>query len=343
VPIEHINALVSRDARQVYRSTNGGSTGGTVTSYWGFVADSRTAFVAPLAFSKSSPSTVYLASDNLHKSTNSGGSFTNDAYSSATNYIEMQNKTAIALAVSPLNANKVYVSTSPFAQSDNDVNHIIINGQPNILRTTTGGTPFTSIKNNLPNRFVTDIAISPTNDDSVFVTLGGFGTAHVYVTGNGGASWSPLGGIGGSGRVNAVLPDVPFNAIVFDPINSNIIYAGCDFGVFVSSDRGNSWIDFSTGFADATLVMDLQITSDNKIVAATHGKGVFRSDLFSGSTLPVRLINFGGSNAGAFNQLRWTVSEELDLERYELQRSVDGMSYQTIKTVMPRNSQSEST
>ncbi len=346
-PSNHNNVLVSRDARQVYRSTNGGGTGGSVTSYWGFVADSRTAFVAPLAFSEAAPATVYQGSDNIHKSTNSGASFSNDTYSSATSYIEAQHKTAIALATSYSNVNKVYVSTSNFAQSDNDVNDIIITGQPNILRTTTGGTPFTSIKGNLPDRFITDIAVSPTHDDSVFVTLGGFGTAHVYVTGDaslGAATvWTPLGGVGSSSRVNTVLPDVPFNAIVFDPVNPKIIYAGCDFGVYVSSDRGVSWQDFNTGFYDATLVMDLQITSDNKIVAATHGKGVFKSDLFTGSTLPVRLLNFGGANAGAVNKLHWTVTQEQDLDRYELQRSTDGVHYQTVKTVTPFNSPIERT
>ena len=342
-PSNHNNILASRDAKQVFRSTDGGSTGGSVTAYWGFSADSRTGFVAPLAFSKSAPATVYLASDNLHKSVNSGGTFTNDAFASATNYIEAQNKTAIALAVSQTNASKVYVSTSPFAQMDNDVSGLIITGQPNILRTTTGGTPFVSIKSTLPNRFVTDIAISPTNDDSVFVTLGGFGTAHVYVTGNGGTSWTALGGIGSSGRINAVLPDVPFNAIVFDPVDSKIIYAGCDFGVYVSSDRGATWIDFSTGFTDATLVMDLQITSDNKIVAATHGKGVFRSDLFTGSTtLPVRLLDFGGTNAGDKNKIHWTVSQEQDLQQYELERSTDGVNFQKVATIAARNSQIES-
>jgi hypothetical protein len=350
-PSNHNNILASRDAKQVYRSTNGGGTGGAVTNYWGFQADSRTAFVAPLAFSKSTPTTVYLASDNLHKSTNSGGTFSNDptaaSAGTATNYIEAQHKTAITLAVSVTNANKVYVSTSPFAQSDNDVNNIIITGQPNILRTTTGATPFNSIKGNLPDRFVMDIAISPTNDDSVFVVLGGFGTAHVYVTGNASAgaatNWVALGGIGGSGRINSVLPDVPFNAIVFDPTNSNIIYAGCDFGVYVSSDRGNSWIDYSTGFTDAVLVMDLQITSDNKIVAATHGKGAFKSDLFNGSTLPVRLIDFGGSNNGDNNELHWKVSQEQDLLQYELERSTDGIHYQKVATIIAQNSQSEKT
>lgn len=347
-PFNHNNMLASRDAKQVFRSTDGGTSGGAVTNYWGFDADSRTGFVAPLAFSRSTSGVVYLASDNLHKSTNSGGTFTNDPTAAnantAINYIEARNKTAIALAVSRTDANKVYVSTSNFAQEDNDDNHIIITGQPNLLRTTTGGTPFTSIKGTLPDRFVTDIAISPTNDDSVFVTLGGFGTAHVYVTGNGGTTWTPLGGIGGSGRINATLPDVPFNAIVFDPVDSKIIYAGCDFGVYVSSDRGATWLDYSTGFSDATLVMDLQISSDNKLIAATHGKGAFRSDLFTGSTvLPVRLLEFNGENNGDKNKLTWKVSQEQDLSGYQLQRSSDGMNYQTIATVSSRNSSTQTT
>lgn len=346
-PSNHNNILASRDAKQVFRSTDGGTSGSSVTSYWGFVADSRTGFVAPLAFSKSTPATVYLASDNLHKSTNSGGTFSNDTYSSATNYIEAQNKTAIALAVAPTDANRVYISTSPFAQMDNDVSGLIITGQPNLLRTTNGATPFTSIKNNLPDRFVTDIAVSPTNADSVIVTLGGFGTAHVYITGNANAAsptWVALGGIGGSGRTNAVLPDVPFNAIVFDPLDSKIIYAGCDFGVYVSSDRGASWVDYSTGFSDATLVMDLQISSNNKLIAATHGKGVFRSDLFTGSTvLPVRLIEFSGTNNGTVNNLQWTVTEEQGLSHYELERSIDGVNYQRVARITPRNSQIETT
>ena len=347
-PSNHNNMLASRDAKQVFRSTDGGSSGSAVTNYWGFDADSRTAFVAPLAFAKSAPTTVYLASDNLHKSTNSGGTFTNDPTganaSTAINYIEAKNKTAIALAVSPLNANKVYVSTSNFAQADNDVSNIIVTGQPNLLRTTTGATPFTSIKGTLPNRFVTDIAISPTNDDSVFVTLGGFGTAHVYVTGNGGSTWTALGGIGGSGRVNTVLPDVPFNAIVFDPVDSKIIYAGCDFGVYVSSDRGATWLDYSTGFTDATQVFDLQISSDNKLIAATHGKGAYRSDLFTGSTvLPVTLLEFTGENAGDRNKLTWKVAQEMDVDRYQLERSTDGLNYQPVASVGSRNQPGETT
>ncbi len=126
-------------------------------------------------------------------------------------------------------------------------------------------------------------------------------------------------------------------------MNANIIYAGCDFGVYVSADRGATWIDYNDGFWDATLVMDLQISSDNKLIAATHGKGAFRANLFDASTLPVRLLDFSGFNRSNFNELKWVVSQEHDLRNYELERSIDGIHYSRIATKTPNGSNNEIT
>lgn len=333
--------LASRDARAIKRSTNAGSSFTEINnSWWGFEGDSRTAFVAPLAFAPSNGSIVYQASDNLHKSTDAGANFTNNDLGSTgtprttpANYIEQRHKTALAMAVSPTNANKVYISTSPYAQYDNDVNDIYVTGTPNLLRTTTGGTPFTSIKGSLPDRFVMDIAVSRNNDDSVYVVLGGFGTSHVYLTPDGGTTWLSRG---------AGLPDVPFNAILIDPVNQGTIYAGSDFGVYVSPDRGITWYDYNTGFYDATLVMDLQIDANNKLIAATHGKGVFRSDLFTHSTLPVTLREFTGVALQGQNRLQWLVEQEQDFSRYELERSEDGSTFGRIYTAMAQGRSSYS-
>lgn len=333
--------LISRDARAIKRTANGGTSGSELTgSWWGFDGDSRTAFAAPIAFAPTNGSIVYQASDNLHKSTDAGASFSNNTLGSGVpattpnNFVEQRHKTGIALAVSPTNANKVYVSTSPFAQYDNDVNNIYVNGQPNVLKTTTGNTPFTSIKGTLPDRFVMDFAISDNNDDSVYVVLGGFGTSHVYLSPNGGTTWLDRG---------AGLPDVPFNAIVIDPVNESTIYAGCDFGVYVSPDRGATWYDYNTGFYDATLVMDLQIDANKKLIAATHGKGVFRSDLYTHTTLPVTMEQFTGESTVEYNELQWTVSQEYNLNRYELERSDNSTDYSKIATITPRGSYTQTT
>jgi len=320
--------LASNDARGVRRSTTGvAGTYSSVLAQWAFTADDRTAFMAPLGISKSDGNYMYVASDNIHRSTNGGGTWTNTA-SSSTNYIEQQRKTAIALAISPTNRDKIYVSTSNIAQNTTN-DYLWVNGQPNILKSTTPSTtPYTSIKGTLPDRFVMDFAISTNNDDSVYVVLGGFGTSHVYLTPDGGTTWLSRG---------AGLPDVPFNAIVIDPINEGYLYAGCDFGVYVSPDRGASWYDYNTGFWDATLIMDLQIDANNKLIAATHGKGVFRSDLYIHSILPATLTDFTGSGHAGYNQLKWTVTQEQNLSRYELERSIDGSAFVKVATISAQN------
>lgn len=313
-------AFASNDARRVLRSTNSGSGfPAEVLSSWAFAADSRTGFMAPIAISRSNPAIMYVASDNLHKSTSSGtaGSWTGNNYSAASSYIEARHKTAIALAVSPSNANKLYVSTSPLAQYDNDANNLHVNPPPNILKSVNGGASFSSIKGSLPDRFVMDFAISPTNDDSVWIVLGGFGTQHVYVTGNGGATWAAKG---------SSLPDVPHNAILLDPRDPSIIYVGNDLGVYMSNDNGATWYDYNDGLWDATLVMDLVATSNNKLIAATHGKGVFVSDLFM-VRLTVSLTAFNGVNKGMYNELHWRTATETNALAFEMERSMDNGAF----------------
>lgn len=329
--------LASNDARGVRRSTTGtAGSFSSVLSQWAFTADDRTGFMAPVAISKSDGNYMYVATDNIHRSTTGGGSVSwSNVASSSTNYIEAHRKTAIALAVSPTNRNKIYVTTSNIAQNTSN-DYLWVNGQPNILRTTTPATtPYASIKGTLPDRFIMDMAISENSDDSVYVVLGGFGTSHVYLTPDGGTTWISRG----SG-----LPDVPFNAILIDPTNPNIIYAGCDFGVYVSHNRGINWYDYNTGFYDATLVMDLQVDANNKLIAATHGKGVFRSDLFTPPlTLPVNFTAFTGQNVNDANQLRWDVADEYNLSHYEIERSIDGFNFQRVANVNARNSTAPST
>lgn len=327
--------LASRDARAVYKSTDNGVTFPQVANYWGSVADSRTGFMAPLAWSKANTNVVYLASDNLHKSTNAGTSFSQNAYATAANYIEAQRKPAIALATAPNNANVIYASTSPFAQYDNDVDNIYYNPPANLFRSTTGNTPFTNIYGGglpTPNRYILDIAVHPTNSNIVWVSLGGFGSGHVFMSTDGGTTWNDRSGSGITG-----LPDVPTNAILIDPTNTNIIYAGNDLGVYVSTNGGLNWYDFSDGLWDATQIMDLVVAPGNLIRAATHGKGIFESVMYSG-TLPVLMNEFTGVNKGSYNEIKWKVSQENNLSHYVLERSTDGLNFQQLTRVNAANS-----
>ena len=338
-PDNELIVLGSNDTRGVNRSTNGGTSFPTsVMSYLGNIPngdDDRTAFCAPVVVAPSNTNRWYVGSDNIHVSNDAGVTFSGDvAGVPGTSYIEAFHKPAIAIGVSYSNADVLYVSVSPFAQNLL-TDGLYYNPPATIRKSTNGGGGFTTVTTGLPDRVVTDFAVSPTNHDSVFVTLSGFGTTHIYVTGNGGSTWSPRG----SG-----LPDVPFNTILIDPANPQILYAGCDFGVYVSADRGANWYDFNNNLWDATLVMDLAITPGNKLRAATHGKGVFETARWDGMvTLPVNFISFEGANAGKNNNLKWVVDQESNLSRYEVQRSTDGFSFAAVKQVTARNSAIQTT
>ena len=338
-PTNDKNILASGDARQVYLSSNTGSSASQKLSYWGEVHDSRTAFVAPLAISKSSPATFYVGTDEMFKTTNSGSSWNSTSTSSpGTRYIDALHKTAIALAVSKTNVNKVYASTSPFAQYDNDADNLYFTPPADVLRTVNGAStlPFTKINGSsskpLPNRYIMQFAISPTDDDSVWIAVGGFGTAHVYVTPDGGTDWYPADPGPGAGG----LPDVPTNTIMIDPNNSNIIYVGNDLGVYVSTNGGATWQDFNNGFWDATLVMDLEPYPGNQIVAATHGKGVFVSSLYSNTALE-SVTEFSGAKISNAVGLEWNTTVEKNISHYDVERSTDGTSFSKIGSVTARN------
>lgn len=319
--------IASRDARTIYQSTNGGASFSTPKlSNLGLsftpAADERTGFMAPVAVSKANPARMYVASDNLHLSTDSGNTFTKNTPASMTTPIEATYKTAVAMGVSNLDANKLYVSTSPFAQL-NDGN-LRYNPPANIRKSTDGGASFSTKSTGLPDRFITDFAISPTNDENVFITLGGFGTTHIYETTDGGATWAPKG---------TGLPDVPFNTIMLDPVDTNILYAGSDFGVYVSQDRGVNWLDFTNGLWDATYVMDLVAAPGGKIRMATHGKGIFESPLYQVAAMPVTMVSLAGAERGNTNILQWAAAGEKAVSHYVLERSIADGRFEPVSKI----------
>ena len=81
--------------------------------------------------------------------------------------------------------------------------------------------------------------------------------------------------------------DVGINSVIFDPAVANRIYAGSDFGVWVSPDAGATWARWGPGVGMPNVpVFDL-IARGGKLVAFTHGRGVFMLSNFdlNGDTL----------------------------------------------------------
>ncbi len=148
-----------------------------------------------------------------------------------------------------------------------------------IARTYNGGDTWERVDNNsaeLPNRFVTDIAINPNNHDEVWVTFGGYDYNRVWFTDDAGDTWQNR-----SGTAPNNLPAIQVNTIRVHPSNGNYIYVGTDMGVFASQDKGLTW-SVTSHYPDNegpvnTEVHELFWQGNEFLVAATFGRGMFRT------------------------------------------------------------------
>lgn len=126
----------------------------------------------------------------------------------------------------------------------------------------------------IPNRYISALAIDPSDPsgNTVYVGFNGFsrtwtegpgaGFGHLWKTTNAGATWT---------NVSGDLPDVPINDVLF--VGAKIVVA-TDLGVVVSGDSGAHWSRLGSGLP-LTTVMDVQLGPDNRLYAATYGRGIW--------------------------------------------------------------------
>ena len=155
---------------------------------------------------------------------------------------------------------------------------VIFTGSNNghVFRSIDGGASFTEV-DALPALiplFVSDIAVNPRNTNVVFQARAGFSTAAPYQNVrrslDGGLTWT---------NASNGLPNVPVNAIAFDPVFPGQIWAGTDVGMYLSQDNGDTWIPYNDGMPNVQVV-DLKANRNtHTILACTHGRGAFTLDL----------------------------------------------------------------
>ena len=117
---------------------------------------------------------------------------------------------------------------------------IIYGGETNLYKSTNQGSSWTMMGTQ-PDQttYINEFAIAPSNSQVIYVVK----NAGVYKTTNGGSSWSTLSGL--------PTTDAP-TYVAVHPSNPNVVYvtySGYTTGskVFVSSNGGTSWTNYSTG------------------------------------------------------------------------------------------------
>jgi hypothetical protein len=145
-----------------------------------------------------------------------------------------------------------------------------------------------------PNRYIAGITIDPadTSGATAFATLSGFsrhwnegpgaGYGHVWMTADGGATWTD---ISGDATAADSFPDVPANDLLVAP--DGTLVAATDLGVFtdnIGKDGPGHWRRLgltdptATGNLPTAAAVDLAPSPDGtQLYVATHGRGIWKT------------------------------------------------------------------
>jgi photosystem II stability/assembly factor-like uncharacterized protein len=107
------------------------------------------------------------------------------------------------------------------------------------------------------------------SEDTLLVTLSNYGVSSIWQTYNGGQSWK---------EVEGNLPDMPIRWAIYHPQNSKQALVATELGVWSTGNLHAStveWTPQNTGMANVRVDMLTLRTSDNTVLAASHGRGLF--------------------------------------------------------------------
>lgn len=151
---------------------------------------------------------------------------------------------------------------------------------------------------------ISSIFVDPhsANGQTVYVTVQGFGSLHLYQTTDGGNTWQ---------NISSNLVNAPANSVVVDPNNANIVYIGTDAGVYFTQNVAsctqptvNCWSAFGASLPNAPVMQVTALNTPNgtALLAATYGRGVWQVNLATTTTTTATAtpssLNFSGQAVG---------------------------------------------
>lgn len=116
-----------------------------------------------------------------------------------------------------------------------------------------------------------------TNESNIIVSFSNYGVNNVWVTNDGGASWTAIDGN---------LPDMPVRWAMFYPGDNSRAIIATETGIWQTElINGTSTVwDPETGFPNVRTDMLQFRASDNILAAATHGRGLFTTTITAAPT-----------------------------------------------------------
>lgn len=234
---------------------------------------------SPIVVSPTQKGTLYVGSQFLFRSRDHGNSWERISPDLTTNDPEKQKQAESGgLTVDNSDA-EMHTTIFTIAESPKDPNLIWVGTDDgNVQVTRDAGKSWTNVTKNVaglpPNTWVSSIEPGHYDAAVAYATFDGHAVgdmkSYIYRTGDYGHTWQPL-----------ATPDVKGYAHIVreDLVNRDLLFAGTEFGLFISLDGGKQWAQFKGGDFPNVAVRDIAIhPRDNDVILATHGRGVWIID-----------------------------------------------------------------
>ena len=227
----------------------------------------------PVAFSPHDPNKLYAGSNYLHVSYNGGQSWETISPDLSRNDSETIKSSGGPITQDNTGA-EFYANIFVITESPLEKDLIWIGTDDGKLWVTKdGGDNWNDVTPSGPRlNMMNCIDVHPTREGVAYVaaTSYKFGdyTPYLYKTDNYGKSWEVI--------TDGIPEHYYTRAIRADKTRDGLLYAGTEWGMFISFDEGDSWTPFQLNLP-ITAIRDLHVR-DNMLIAATHGRSFWMID-----------------------------------------------------------------
>lgn len=170
----------------------------------------------------------------------------------------------------------------------------------------------------LYDHWVTKVEPSVHKKERCYVAYSGYRThdednSYIFVTEDMGRTWTDLSG----GMMN------PVRDMEEDPDNENVLYLATDYGLFVSLDRGQNWMQMNPDAPDV-IVMSIDIQKRERDMAVgTYGRGIYIMDIYPFKEMTAELLEKPHHLFEIQDVVKWNMKEMRGQQYGEFARAVN--------------------
>ena len=240
---------------------------------------------APMLISQHDHKRLYFGANKVYRTDDQGSTWKTISPEMSRgidrNKLQVMGKVWSVDAVAKNQSTDVYGQTTTIAESPIDENILYVGTDDGLIHITTdGGKNWSKVDNisGVPERtYVNQIVTSPKNKNVAYAAFNhhryGDFKPYLFKTTDGGKTWLPIqNNLPARGTVYCVAED---------NVNSDLLFAGTEFGVYFSINGGGSWTQLKGGLPTLA-VKDMEIQKrESDLVIATFGRGFYVMDDFS--------------------------------------------------------------